>query len=290
MYNIRYHLVSLVSVFIALALGLVLGSVVAERGYLDEQQSALIDSLRKDFGELRADNEALVAESERMSGFSQSLAEVFTAGMLDGARVLVVTNTGRTDGLAAVQAAVTDSGGEVVTAVLPEPGLGSADDAVIAAAVEATDSVQAEPSADERLGLVADVLASELVAASDVETLAAALGEAGHVEFQGHEAQLPITAVVVMSAFDGEPDPGALALATAFDRLGIPALAAETSWGQEGLAQAGVEAGVSAVNAVDLPEGKLSLVMILAGRAEGFFGVGEGAPSLYPELSEAPSG
>ena len=38
MYNIRYHIASLVAVFLALALGLVLGGLVVRQGGFDKQQ------------------------------------------------------------------------------------------------------------------------------------------------------------------------------------------------------------------------------------------------------------
>ena len=43
MYNIRYHIASLVAVFLALALGLVLGGLVVQQGTFSKQQKALVE-------------------------------------------------------------------------------------------------------------------------------------------------------------------------------------------------------------------------------------------------------
>jgi hypothetical protein len=49
MYNLRYHIVSLVAVFLALTVGLVLGTVVVERGVLTKQRAALVGDLTKQY-------------------------------------------------------------------------------------------------------------------------------------------------------------------------------------------------------------------------------------------------
>ena len=70
MYNLRYHIASLVAVFLALAIGLILGTVVGERGTLDKQQTTLVTSLQKDFTLLRTENADLKRERDRDHAFA----------------------------------------------------------------------------------------------------------------------------------------------------------------------------------------------------------------------------
>ena len=58
MINFRFHLVSLVAVFLALALGVVMGSTVIDRAIVD-RLSSQIDSVKKRADAERADNRAL---------------------------------------------------------------------------------------------------------------------------------------------------------------------------------------------------------------------------------------
>ena len=91
MFNIRYHIASLVGVFLTLALGLMLGGLVVQQGAVERQQSALVDGLRKEFAQIREDNQSLTAENEALAGFSGQLTDAWAAERLDGQTVLVVS-------------------------------------------------------------------------------------------------------------------------------------------------------------------------------------------------------
>ncbi|MHB0975666.1 MAG: copper transporter [Candidatus Aquicultorales bacterium] len=100
MFDIRYHIVSLIAVFLALAIGLILGTVVVDKGILVEQQKALVEKLEKDFGDLRTTNSNLNKEiqvKERYINQSfypliqnkligKHVAVVFTAKIENGAK------------------------------------------------------------------------------------------------------------------------------------------------------------------------------------------------------------
>ncbi len=53
MFDMRYHIASLVAVFLALTVGIVLGTAIVNRGVLVRQQNALVGSLRTEFASLR---------------------------------------------------------------------------------------------------------------------------------------------------------------------------------------------------------------------------------------------
>ena len=59
MYNLRYHIASLVAVFLALAIGIVLGGLVVRQGVFDTQQRALVSSLQSEFNSIKKQNTAL---------------------------------------------------------------------------------------------------------------------------------------------------------------------------------------------------------------------------------------
>ena len=107
MYNLRYHIASLVAVFLALSVGLVLGSIVVERGTLDEQREALVTSLQQEFTELNAENKLLKARVEAEPdaelfihpecGCATSALYLVTAGVVPADRVRVLSTGGMVD-------------------------------------------------------------------------------------------------------------------------------------------------------------------------------------------------
>ncbi len=66
MINFRFHLASLVAVFLALALGVVIGSTVVDRAVVDNLNNR-IDRVSRNARETRSENEQLKEDSERTS-------------------------------------------------------------------------------------------------------------------------------------------------------------------------------------------------------------------------------
>jgi len=89
MYNLRYHLASLISVFFALAIGLLLGGLVADRAP-ENVHEALIEGIQQEIAQIRDDNAQLRAENSALSDFSDVLLEAFLQGKLDGQTILVL--------------------------------------------------------------------------------------------------------------------------------------------------------------------------------------------------------
>src|SRR5574340_14803 len=89
MYNLRYHIASLVAVFLALSVGLILGTVVAERGMITDQATALVSDLQQRFDEISAENEQLQAGMERDRAFAEEVVPTLTAGNLQGRNVFI---------------------------------------------------------------------------------------------------------------------------------------------------------------------------------------------------------
>lgn len=288
MYNLRYHLASLVAVFIALAIGLMLGSLAAERGYLDTQQSALIEGLQADFDELRATNDQLRSDFERDHGFAVQISDAFSAGVLEGKTILVIGSEGRSDGLTAVNSAIIGAGGRVVTALLSEPGLGLGD-ATLQATMAALEETSTPLAERELTGEILRALAAELTTPGVAGTsYLDALMEADVLSMEDWNATDGVDGVVIVASFEEAADPVLLRLGARLLDRDIPAVGVEVSWRDEGIVPAALEAGLSAVDHVDMPQGSLSVVMILAGRADGHYGVREGASGLIPPLGEGP--
>ncbi len=181
MYNLRYHIASLVSVFLALALGLVLGGLIVERSGVSKQPKAIVESLRKEFADLRDENTTLTDENEQLASLSGGFVDVWSEGRLAERSIVVVSNAGRGDGLSAARQAIVEAGGRAVVVTLLKPRFGL-DDEELAASVTslAPDPEQADQS-------LAAALAAEWYAPAQERPVTAALVDAG--SHHGHGAR-----------------------------------------------------------------------------------------------------
>ena len=287
MYNLRYHIASLVAVFLALTIGLLLGTVVAERGTITEQGSALAEGLQRRFDEISATNEELRLGLERDRAFAEELAPALTEGVLAERDVVVVVGTGRVDGLNAVNAALTQAGASPFVTSLESPGLEL--DTSAPEGLVGYFSARGEEMADPGSALVEQV-AEALVAEwrdAGPRPLTALLVEAGLVGVEGLEETATVDAIVIMAADGEDADPFALALGHALTDAGGIAVGAEADSSDADVAASCAGEGFSAVGHMGTVQGRFSLVWLLAGRAEGVFGTKDAAEGFYPPVVPA---
>lgn len=281
MIDFRYHALSLVAVFLALGIGIVLGVTIGDSLVSDADQN-LRDSLRDDVTDARADlrdEQALAAKrDEVIDATSQSVAE----GRLRGISVGLIA-IGELPGEIAdsVEQAVDESGGDLTrTAVLDPP-----------------DAPQARtPRRQRRLGrrigrLVERGGASPAARGGDSRRFSGS--------YRG-----PIEAVVVYRDPPPEPEDDETAhdldLREAFEEglldglrdnvVGVEATGTDPS--QVGWYQDQVIASVDNVN---VPAGQLALVLVLGeaaladitgDRPEGSYGYKDSADRALPDLSD----
>jgi hypothetical protein len=82
-------------VFLARTGGLLLGTVVAERGTLDEGSRAMVEDLQRQFKALQTENTRLSKGLGRAAAFGADVAPALVAGRLQDLTVAVVVNAGR---------------------------------------------------------------------------------------------------------------------------------------------------------------------------------------------------
>ena len=90
MIDMRYHVFSLVAVFLALGIGMLLGTTLIERGLVAEQK-AQIKSLQATFQEIKASNSALHGELDSYKRYAEESRPNMVANMLPGKTYAVVT-------------------------------------------------------------------------------------------------------------------------------------------------------------------------------------------------------
>jgi hypothetical protein len=93
MINLRYHIVSLVAVFLALALGIVMGSTVIDKAIVDGLRDR-VDSVSDRAERTDGENKTLRGELDVMRGFAEEARDQLVLGRLRNVPVLVVTVQG----------------------------------------------------------------------------------------------------------------------------------------------------------------------------------------------------
>ena len=93
MINLRYHVVSLVAVFLALGVGVVMGSTVIDRVTVDALE-AQVDRVENSVKVTQAENRRLDEQLRTVRDFADQARDRIAEGHLEGVTVLVVAATG----------------------------------------------------------------------------------------------------------------------------------------------------------------------------------------------------
>ena len=127
MIDFRYHLVSLISVFLALAVGIVLGAGPL-RENLGDQLAGQVEQLRSEQEQLRSDAEELSTKNDQLATFVAELGPDLVAGTLAETQVAVITDDSSTrPGIERIMTLLGDAGVESPTRIQLQPGLWAPD-------------------------------------------------------------------------------------------------------------------------------------------------------------------
>ena len=116
MINFRYHVVSLTAVFLALAIGLVVGTA-ALNGPVADSLKNRVDAVSQDNSNLRAQNNQLQEEINREEDFATEAAPALINGKLAGRRLLIVVLPTAKDHVDGVVSMLTIAGAKITARV-----------------------------------------------------------------------------------------------------------------------------------------------------------------------------
>lgn len=306
MISFRFHLVSLVAVFLALGVGVLTGTTVINQGVVAQLQSQT-DNLSGDLDALREELEHLQGEAEVWGAFGEEAIEPILAGRLSQREVVLVTQDGTSEeSLAGVRRALETAGAELVAllSVASRTALETDADRESLASIVAMDSAEEpEALAAAAAGLVAERLVEGPNGTDSLERLldgdflviqGPRLTETGLRGLGGPDE------VVVTVA--GGPAPSALQpetflvpLVTDLAAAGIPVVAAEPAEGgdqeppfvTELRGDAEVASLIATQDNVDQLAGQIALVLALEDLLQGdsgHYGVKDGASAALPDL------
>jgi len=310
MVNLRYHVVSLIAVFLALGIGILMGSTVIGKGTVDRLQDRL-NAVDRSVSRTRKDNDQLSGQLAQWNRFAEQGRTKLLAGQLQDVPVMVVGVDGidrkAVDGLRS-ELEVAGANLEGTLWLTPKLNLTSQSDAnALAVALGVPDD-----SPDVLRATALSRIATVLSGAGDPSGVIPALRQAGFIDYEAPPTPpgatstsapglgvipLPGTRSVVVSGAGGRLDDDTMVMPfmVQLGMSGAPVLAAEA--GEDTPGGRGVFVGllrennltnerVSTVDNLESFIGQAAGVLALAelGRAPaGHYGVGPGAQRLLPE-------
>ncbi|MFL6100403.1 MAG: copper transporter [Actinomycetales bacterium] len=315
MIDFRYHVVSIVSIFLALAVGIVLGAGPLQ-GRLGDTLSKEVSGLRKDRVNLNTQLRDVTANMNEMNRFVEATTPALVTNRLSAHSVTIVRLPGSSDDVAKnVTDELTEAGATVhgtvkITKVWTDPTKAQFRDDLAKSLAPLARS-QPPTGAAQDQGLAA-VLARGLVVAdvsaagrpdSGATTALQSLKTAGLIDYSGTEPEPSTLAVVVA----GPPTPNESSdlekaeatsyavVARALDAQSSGAVAVSDPTGADdgGTLDAlrsdkQASQDVSTVDDADQPMGLVTLILAFREQLNshaGQYGVGSGATKIMPDLA-----
>ncbi|WP_156251111.1 copper transporter [Pseudactinotalea terrae] len=314
MIDFRYHIVSLIAVFLALAVGVVLGAGPLQ-GEIGNQLTVQIEQLRQEKEDLRVQLETSDARAGELALFLDGASPQLLAGTLTDVDVAIVTTAEAAPAVTeALIERVEQAGGSVVSQVALTPRWTNADDAPVRDETAETLASQmvvpppAETSNAQVLGMglslaltQRDPLTSDPAFSTGAQEAYTTLRDADLVAEVAAPAR-PADAVLIVAPApipDAEPDASVLGIHvdTVTGFTGTDAVVAGTATMAADLLDAirsdpEASAAVSTVDSSDLISGQVTAPLALAaldrGAAVDHYGTAGDANAVLPTLPDRP--
>lgn len=315
MIDFRYHIVSIVSIFLALAVGIVLGAGPLQ-GRLGDTLNQEVSALRKTKTDLNTQLREAENTNKQLNAFVSALKPELIDGRLSGRSVVMIRLPGSSDDVAkSVSDVLTEAGAKVngsvkITTAWTDPAKKTFRESLATslAPLGRTETPTGATQGQDLANVLArGVVVDDLTAADKPDAGAAAalkgLKTGGLIDYSGNPPELATIAIVVA----GPPTPNEdsklqAAEATAYAALsrvldaqssGTVAVSQPSGTNAGGTLQAlrsdqQAKASVSTVDDVDQEMGLVTLVLAVREQISGDagqYGIGSGADKVTPNLT-----
>lgn len=325
MIDFRYHLVSIVAVFLALAIGIVFGSTELQGNTIDVLKSTSA-SLTNQFNVVRAQRDSDAAQLGDDQQFLTTAEPKLLEKGLDGDRIVIITEPGAPDSVTSgISKAAADAGATVTGVVALQPKFNDlsgatqsslsalnnqlADGTALAAAADPLTEYQQQAAQLIAAAIVGTTAATSagatgLSAAAAAQTLLAAYAQAGYLTVSDATVRATLAVIVTPATApaDGQNDPAnqvLLAVAEQFANASDATIVVGSAAGSSPsgsaisvLRSSSVSSQVSSVDNADTALGQISSIWALenqkAGQKPNSYGI-SGASAVSPVPLTEPS-
>jgi hypothetical protein len=282
MLDLRYHIASLSAVFLALIVGILVGVGISGRGFVDKSARRNFENriavLQSRVDQLAAQKSLLTEQGRADEAFAQHTYPALMHRRLEGRRIALIV-LGSSGAAGDVEQALTDAGAgvavfRVVKTPISAPAVRKA--LVGSPGFRQLANVGHELGQEWLTGGVTPI--SDMVSPLIVQEQRGAPGK-------------PVDAAVVVQSAVPDDRPTQQFVGGFLDGLTAgaqPVVAAERTNAAPSLVPAWRATGLSTVDDVDTPSGKLALALLLGGAPGGSFGVKATAETPLPTIEPAP--
>jgi Copper transport outer membrane protein, MctB len=283
-YSGRYHAASLVAVFIALAIGILIGIGLAD-DVVSSASEELETSLRSDLRDAQGRADDLQADLDRSDRFSEQVLSPLLENRLAGQRVALIEFGDVPDELATdAREAVEKAGGDLssVAAIARPPDL----DALIDALPQRFARIKRDP---DQLAALGKTLGTDIARDGTItEELKPALFDSFTGSLQGADR------VILARADTADLDPAVREVSATFEDAiiagiqgrALATVGAELTTTDPSTLGPFIDAGLPTVDHLDIPAGEVSLVYALDGFG-GNYGVKDESRSFLPDFQHS---
>jgi hypothetical protein len=291
MFDFRYHLVSLAAVFIALAVGILLGAAIS--GKLGDAENALmkdrVKSINDQLTQERARSDIIEQRSEAAQELLTDAYPALMANRLEG-KGFAVLFLGPVDGSvrSALERALADAdaGSPVRLVALDSP----VDPQELDSALQGDELLAQYAEGGDDFGALGEALGRDLIEGDGTplwSTLSSRL-----IEERSGTTSTPVDGAIVVQTWYAPDSPGDAdeqsrtrgteslfeGLVRGLESTGLPVVGVQTTGAETDLALFRQQ-GVSSVDDVDAVAGRLALALLLQGAERGHYGVKDSATS-----------
>lgn len=290
MIDIRYHIATLVAVFLALGLGVLIGSGLVNNDMVSEQQTKIIDQLKQEFEGLRGQKVELTAQNNYLNQalkfhdeFNQEILPALIKNRLQGEQVAVVVTGGEqippglfnTFSIAGIKVAST-------SVFLPNANL---EDPAVRQKLGQFFNLPAEASPEEMQGMVARTVA-RIISTDGAKEEITLLKQLNLVKMNG-QFGVPVKAVIIMGGANDPqnffPETIDQPLIKYLVEVEKPVYGVETARVTKGYMEYYQKLDINTIDDIDLTVGQLALILSMDGEP-GDFGIKATARKFMPAL------
>ncbi|MHB1419682.1 MAG: copper transporter [Bacillota bacterium] len=289
MIDLKYHITSLVAVFLALGVGILTGTAVIGSDVYVREQQQIVDRLEKDFEFLREQNRLSRQEvavfrstSDNYQKFAQEIIPELIKDRLKGVRVAIIETNSYSD-IEDMVGTLKVAGAKVVSTTIMQSSLDFSDK--VAAAKIAETLVPVMKVSGNLAARVIPQIASGIYEGKDTEVLEL-LKENGYIVTEGQYGS-PLDALIIAGGSQEENTALFynldLPLISYFKDHDINIIGVEPTWAIHSYMRAYQGQHITTVDNIDTMPGQTALVLALEGRP-GNYGTKSTAQRLLPLL------
>lgn len=290
MINWRYHIMSIIAVFLSLGLGVLIGIGLSENGTIDLGQEGLVEDIRHDIDEVRNENNALNNERSINLRYQDNTFPYLVAGQLLGKKIAVVTSSSVSEeDRRGIASAIETASGQVVSTTVLNSGFDA--NSVSETIRAGLGQFPSLASVDE--STLADILGAQLALEIGAANPPVALNALGGtlVESTSGSYELPVDGVILLTRADNNYSPHYTdlerQLILGLKQAGITIVGGEPDDAPGSEVPMFIAMGIPSVDNIGGRIGQLSVVYALAGERDSY-GVKPTSDMLIPVMRIPP--